>query len=342
MAFRIDKSIVQGWIDNTTPGITRGSLEIMGMERPIKIRLRGNCLRDLAGTRIDFTNPKPSYQEEVVKNLKTLQRGVVSEMTASRKVKVPLLSAEQIKEMSVNPKSVPNRLKNALILEWFSIVNGHVTIQATDFDIKISTHQWELDEKGEQQQIADNAATMQRFMEIMLIASEAQAEVRETEGEADEFEWEKRLRVRDTLEEADWFLKDGQSGLKIQDYELEEISLKKRVPLVQHAILVQNIALDTIGDGLVTDGPRTELVLAVSYIYDALDEIWPLHPVALEHGYILAILKRVLEACNCAISDCNDLIEQDSKFEDLRAHIFHLRSLLIDQCQAMRDSQDAA
>ena len=340
MAFRIDKSIVKGWIDNTTPGITRGGLEIMGMEQPVKILLRGNCWRDLAGTRIDFKNPNPEYQEDVLKEFQTLQRGVVSDMTASKRVKAPLLSPEETTEMDIT--DIPVGLKNALSLEWFSLVNGRVIIETTEFEVNISSHQWELDNVGEKKQMADNAEAMQHFMEIMLIASEAQSEVTDTEGEVDEFEWEKRLRVRDTLEEASWFLSEGAASSEIDSYEIEEIAIADRVPIIQHAIIVQNLALDILAEEVPIEGTRTDLVLAVSYIFDTLDEIWPTKPINLENGYILAVLKRALEACNCAIADCNTLIPEESEFEELKAHIFHLRDLMIDKSHELRESEDDA
>ncbi|MFC5050844.1 hypothetical protein ACFPK9_09475 [Rubritalea spongiae] len=340
MAFRIDKAIIRGWIDNTTPGITRGGLEIMGMERPVKILLRGNCWRDLAGTRIEFKNPKPIMQEDVVEGLHALQRGVVGDMTASKRVKAPFLTQEQIEELEMEDKDIQFGWKNALSLEWYSLVNGRVMLETTQYEMTITTHQWELDEEGEKKQIADNNAAMEHFMELMLTASEAQSEVKEVEGEVDEFEWEKRLRVRDTLEEAAWFLGEGPPDDEIIEYEVEEVSLKGREPLVQHAILVQSTALDLLGDSILDQGPRSDLALAVAYIYDTLDETWPAEEddkVALENGYILAVLKRALEACNSAVAACNTLNMEDDRYEDLRSHVFHLRDLMIDKSHTLRD-----
>lgn len=340
MAFRIDKAIIRGWIDNTTPGITRGGLEIMGMERPLKILLRGNCWRDLAGTRIEFKNPNPVLQEDVVKGLNPLQRGVVGDMTASKRIKAPYLTQEQIEELEMDAKDIQFGWKNALSIEWYSLVNGRVMLETTQYEMSISTHQWELDEEGEKKQIAENKAAMEHFMELMLTASEAQSEVKEIEGEVDEFEWEKRLRVRDTLEEAAWFLGDGPPSEDVIEYEIEEVSIKGREPLVQHAILVQSTALDLLGDSILDQGPRSDLALSVAYIYDTLDETWPVEEdekVALENGYILAVLKRALEACNSAVAACNTLNMEDDRYEDLRSHVFHLRDLMIDKSHTLRD-----
>ena len=343
MAFRIDKAIVRGWIDNTTPGITRGGLEILGMDRPIKMVLRGNCWRDLAGTRIDFVNPNPVLQEDLTDALHTLQRGVVGDMTASKRVKAPLLSTEQIEELAVEKDDISFGWKNALSLEWYSLVNGRVILETTNYEITISTHQWELDKEGERQQRRDNAMAMEHFMELMLTASEAQSEVKEIEGEVDEFEWEKRLRVRDTLEEAAWFLGEGPNAEGVTEFEIEEVSIDGREPVVQHSILVQSKALEILGESILDQGPRSDLALAVAYIFDALDETWPEKPVVLESGYILAILKRTLEACNAAVAACNTLAMEDDRYEDLRTHIFHLRDLIIDKSHDLRDlGEDAA
>lgn len=344
MAFRIDKAIVKGWIDNTTPGITRGGLEIKGMERPIKLLLRGNCLRDLAGTRIDFTNPKPEAQDDVLEHFHSLQRGVVGDMTVSKKVKVPLISQEDIEKFEIEPENISLGWKNALHLEWFSLVNGRVTVESTNYEISITTHQWELDQQGEKKQRRDNAMAMEHFMELMLTASEAQSEVKEIEGEVDEFEWEKRLRVRDTLEEAAWFL--GESSVNIDGeeivdaYQIEEVSLNGREAIVQHSILVQSQALDLLGDAMLDQGPRSDLALSTAYIFDSVDETWPEKPIPLENGYILAVLKRTLEACNTAVAASNTLAMEDDKFEDLRHHIFHLRDLIIDKSHELRDSEE--
>lgn len=341
MAFRIDKAIVKGWIDNTTPGITRGGLEIKGMERPIKLLLRGNCLRDLAGTRIDFSNPKPEIQNDVLEHFHSLQRGVVGDMTVSKKIKAPMVSQEDIEKYEIEPENISLGWKNALCLEWFSLVNGRVTVESTNYEISITTHQWELDHQGEKKQRRDNAMAMEHFMELMLTASEAQSEVKEIEGEVDEFEWEKRLRVRDTLEEAAWFLGDNPNPQEeVETFEIEEVSLNGREAIVQHSILVQSQALDLLGDAILDEGPRSDLALSTAYIFDSLDETWPETPVELENGYILAVLKRTLEACNTAVAASNTLAMEDDKFEDLRHHIFHLRDLIIDKSHELRDDTE--
>lgn len=342
MAYRLDKAVVKGWIDNTSPGMTRGALEIMGMDRPVKLILRGNCWRDLAGTRLDFTNPSPELQEDIVDALHSLQRGVVGDMTASVKLRVPTVKEEEYGQYTSNNKEIPSEWRNAIYLEWFSLVNGRCIIDTTDYRVKVSSHQWELDAAGEKKQREENAMAMEHFMELMLTASEAEAEVTDSDGEVDEFEWEKRLRVRDSLEEAAWFLGEGPADEHIQVHEVEEVPAKDRHEIVRHAFLVQNKTVDLLGNAILDDGPRSELALAIGYIFDAIDECWPAKNIELENGYRVAILKRTLEACNSAIAATNTLAMEDDNYEELRVLIFHLRDMMIDLSHGLRDGETGA
>ncbi|GAA5496466.1 hypothetical protein SAMN02745181_0231 [Rubritalea squalenifaciens DSM 18772] len=339
MAYRLDKAVVKGWIDNTSPGMTRGALEIMGLDRPVKLILRGNCWRDLAGTRLDFTNPSPELQEDVVEAMHTLQRGVIGDMTASIKVRIPTVPQSEFENYTSKNQDIPSVWRNALYLEWFSLVNGRCIIETADYQVKVSSHQWELDADGEKKQREENAMAMEHFMELMLTASEAESEVADAEGEVDEFEWEKRLRVRDSLEEAAWFLGEGPAETTIEIHEVEEMPTKNRHQIVQHAYLVQHKTIELLGNAILDDGPRSELALAIGYICDAIDECWPSKKVNLENGYRVAILKRTLEACNSAIAATNTLAMEDDKYEELRSLIFHLRDMMVDLSHGLRDSE---
>lgn len=338
MAFRIDKAIIKGWLDNTTPGVTEGAIEIVGFDRPVKLTLRGNCCRDLAGTRIDFKNPHPIEQKNVLAELHTLQRGVVGTMTASHRCKVPAVDEDQLFQLLEAKEPIPTTWKNCLHLEWFSLVNGRVVLESPDFDIKISHHQWEMDADGDKQQQLENSHAIEHFMQIMLTASEAQAEVSDVEGEVDEFEWERRLRVRDTLDEAAWFLSEGKNEGHVEIQDIADQTLESQDPLVQYAILVQNNALDLLGNTILDAGPHCNLAMAIGYLCEILEEIWPTTQESkLETGYILAMLKRTLDACNEAIAACNTLAMEDDHYEDLRTHIFHLRDLIIDRTHVLRE-----
>lgn len=336
MALRINKAIVRGWIDNTTPGETRGGIEILGMQRPIELVLRGNCLRDLAGSRLDFVNPDPQPQPEIIEDTTTVHRGVVGDMTASRRVKFPLIPAEQFEEYIKAKKAIPFDWRNSIYLEWYSLSNGRVVIEATGFELKLSGHQWEFDEKEEAKQKMDNRVMMEHFMELMMEASEAESQVRmDYIDPADEFEWEKRLRVRDTLEEAAIFLSQADSD---DDYdELVDEQVQGRAKLVKMAHRLQSDVLMHLGKSFMDNGARGDLALAVGYIYDNVDEAWPEDELALESGFRIAILKRSIDACVVAIASCNILEQEDDDFKELRQGVFVLRDEMIDLIRKLRN-----
>ena len=337
MAIRLNKAVVEGWIDNTTPGITTGSIEVLGLDRPLRLYLKGNARRDIAGSRITFKNPQPRPQPEVVKHLRILQRGVVSQMTASQKTKVPLISREEAQACIDQNKLIPFGWQNSLYLEWYSLLNHRVIVDTAQLEITPSLHQWEFDEQGDQAQILENIRTVQDFMEIMLHAAQAQADTNFSEDQADEFEWERRLRVRDTLEEAAWFLSgEYDSDIETLSFETADPALRDRNPLVQHAFHVQSLTLEALGEGMLDEGPRGDLALSVAFAFDSLDEVYPKDPIHLESGYLVAILKRTLEACHGAIASCNTLAMEDDQFENLRAQIFHLRNAIFDASIQLR------
>lgn len=339
MALRIDKAIIRGWIDNTTPGITRGGLELVGMSRPVQIILRGNCWRDLAGTRLDFTNPHPEEQQEEASILQGLQRGVVGDMTASKRVRVAHIKLEELDEYIESQKEVPFDWRNCLYLEWFSLVNGRVVIEATDFELKLSTHKWELDEAAEIKQRVENTTAIEHFQEIMHHAVEAESQVRDNVlGEVDEFEWEKRLRIKDSLEEAAMFLGEAEVNKVSLEDQLEE-NVKGRHQLVKAAHQVQTDVLLYLGNSFLDDGARGDLAMALGYVLDSLNESWPEKEIEMENGYRIAILKRAMEACNIAVSSCNTLEMEDDGYKLLSEDILKLRDKMVDETHLLRDEK---
>ena len=133
MAHRIDELLVRGEIDNTEEGKTTGWLWLLGRTEPITLDLIGDCWRDLAGSRLKFRNPDPKPGS--CNELSPIQRGLVGDMTASRKVKVPVCSADEFAARCAAGEEVPLVWKNTLYLEWFSETNGRVMIEAADFDL---------------------------------------------------------------------------------------------------------------------------------------------------------------------------------------------------------------
>lgn len=338
MALRLGSAIKCGWIDNTTPGITLGGIELVGMQQPLKLILKGNCWRDLAGSRLDFVNPDPRLQDNILEVIHSLHRGVVGDMTASQKVKVPLISQEEFIEYLEANKEIPYEWKNSLHLEWFSLTNGRVILQTTGFELKLSGYKWELDVAGDELQRAENASALEYFMQLITHANVAESNVNDNcEQEADEFEWERRLRVRDSLEEAVEFLSPSEVNDVDAKYLLDADVVSARSSLVQMAYALQIDVRLYLGNSFLDSGSRGELAVSAQFVFDTLDEICPENCESeLEAGYRIAMLKRAAEASNMAIAACNTLSLEDDGFIYLRADVFKLRDMILDRVRFLR------
>jgi len=167
MAWRPDKCITHGEIDNTVKGRVTGSIWLLGREQPMVLNLSGDAWPDVAGTKLTFVNPSPAPQPEYDEGLRLNQSGSVGDITASQKVKkftVPDAEWMQaLKERRLH--EVPWKMKNALYLEWFSDYNGRVVVQTTEFKITISEHLWEIDPDEHAAQQAINEADMDTYLE---------------------------------------------------------------------------------------------------------------------------------------------------------------------------------
>jgi hypothetical protein len=152
MAWRLEKAVEHGEIDNTVAGTTTGRIWLRGMDEPLLLSMVGDCWRDLAGARLEFTNPTPEDGQSLA-GLDPDQVGLVGDMTAARKVLRPAKS-----------DGTPANWCNSLYLEWFSETNGRVLIESTRFKLRISEHVWEMDEDDEEAQKLANLHAMRDFM----------------------------------------------------------------------------------------------------------------------------------------------------------------------------------
>lgn len=201
MAWRIDEAVTRGVIDNTVEGQTTGRIWLVGREQPLELSLVGDCWRDLAGTRLRFENPKPRETEDAV-TLDTDQHGIVGDMTASRKNKVPTVDDDEFHRLCQSQEDIPYEWKNTLSLEWFSEINGRVVIESDCYKMQISPHEWQMDADGEEAQKLANLHAMRDFMaQIIRRPKTSEAESAITE-ELDEYAWEERLKESDRLTDA--------------------------------------------------------------------------------------------------------------------------------------------
>ncbi|GAA5130404.1 hypothetical protein JIN84_04655 [Luteolibacter yonseiensis] len=201
MAWRIEEAVAHGEIDNTVEGRTTGRIWLAGRDEPLILSLDGDCWRDLAGTRLQFENPSPVTGPDA-EALDIDQTGIVGDMTASRKNKIPTVSEEEFNTLYQNHQEIPYEWHNTLYLEWFSEINGRVVIESAGYTLTISPHEWQMDEDGEDAQKLANLNSMRDFMAQVIRRRDPEGPEPDVSGELDEFAWEERLKESDRLTDA--------------------------------------------------------------------------------------------------------------------------------------------
>lgn len=199
MAWRIHDSVVRGEVDNRVKGWVRGKIWLEGCAAPLELDLQGNAHPDLAGCLLSFTNPTARIQHPALDGLISQQRGVVGDLTASRKVRVMEIPMPDAYLMKKRGEHVPEHLANCLYLEWFSDANGRVVIESPDYELTVSAPEWRLSPEEETKRAADAAAGFAGLMDKMGAAIEEQQKARkdpETE-DWDEHDFEKFLKESD-------------------------------------------------------------------------------------------------------------------------------------------------
>ncbi len=164
MAWRIDEQVVRGEIDNRERGRMRGRIWLVGHDAAVELDLEGNPWRDLAGHVLRFSNPRP--RPGSVGSFARRQSGVVGDITASRKVKVPDVPVDGLERLDAAGEEVPWHWGNGFHLEWFSRSNGRVVIEATGFELELDGDPaWTMSADEESEQQLANARALTRFIE---------------------------------------------------------------------------------------------------------------------------------------------------------------------------------
>ena len=190
MAWRIEESLTKGEVDNRVRGRVTGRLWFMGRDEPVVLELAGNAWRDVAGQVLRFTNPQPKpARPGEWDHFPAVQRGVVGDITASRKVKVPDCSMDELMGYFEAKKPFPWHWGNSLYLEWHSEANGRVVIESASYTLELNPEAaWTMGEAEEQTQ------------------REAEPEPLTSEQEAERAEWiaEMNAAGEQALAEAPW------------------------------------------------------------------------------------------------------------------------------------------
>lgn len=127
--------VTRGVIDNTTRGVIHLTLWGVDGGEAIDFILEGNCLRDIAGCRVEFTNQHPAEQQNsehpVLAKLRNRSQGTVQagDITLSRRV----------------PEQDNRRaLCNLLSIELFIQRETRLLIETASYDFNISLPQWQM------------------------------------------------------------------------------------------------------------------------------------------------------------------------------------------------------
>jgi len=198
MAWRIHDSVIRGEIDNRLKGRVRGKLWLDGLDEPVKLDLAGNACPDLAGCLLKFKNPTKTFPMRKNPKFNPLQRGMIGNLSASQKVRVFTIPDEEAFEMIDRGEKPPERVANALYLEWFSEGNGRVVIESAEFELNISAPEWRLTAVEEKQRAADAESGWQMFSKQLNDAVEKQKRgQKDPEAGWDEHDYEKFLKESD-------------------------------------------------------------------------------------------------------------------------------------------------
>jgi len=198
VAFRIHNSVVRGEIDNRVKGIVRGKIWVAGRKKPVVLELQGNAWPDLAGCLLKFKNPLKRIAHQHLDSLNPNQTGQIGDITASRKVRVMEIPMPDAYLMKKRGEHVPEYMANSLYLEWFSVQNGRVVIESTDYELEISAPEWRLTPEEDAERARLAASGMSWFMRKLTDAIEKPKRGQKShEEEWDEHDYEKFLKESD-------------------------------------------------------------------------------------------------------------------------------------------------
>jgi hypothetical protein len=202
MAWRIHGSVIRGEIDNRVKGRVRGRLWLDGLAEPVTLDLEENACPDLAGCRLEFKNPAKTFPIRKQPAFAPLQRGKIGNLSASQKARVFAVPDEEAFAMIDHGEKSPERIANALYLEWFSEGNGRVVIESADYELEISAPEWRLTPTEEKQRAKDAEAGWEMFSKQLNEASEKQKRgQKDPEAEWDEHDYEKFMKECDARTE---------------------------------------------------------------------------------------------------------------------------------------------
>ena len=168
------------------------------------LELKGNAWPDLAGCLLTFRNPQKRFAHPHLDSLRSIQRGSIGDLTASRKVRVFDVPVEEALDMFERKEKPPEYMANCLYLEWFSEANGRVVIESADYDLTMSPPEWRMTPQEDAERAQQAARGMEEFMRKLTDAiQQHQRKQKRDEDEWDEHDYESFLKESDARTAAD-------------------------------------------------------------------------------------------------------------------------------------------
>lgn len=146
MAWRLNRNLIEGELDNTERGRVTGWMDFVGLKERVTFDLKGNFHRDIRGTRIRLKNTTPDHESgPLMDGFATSQTGAAGDITAG----LP-----------------PEDYADYPYIEWYSELNGRVVLELKRRELEVvgTPYPWRKEARNsakEQQQ------HMQGFLESM-------------------------------------------------------------------------------------------------------------------------------------------------------------------------------
>ncbi len=119
MAWRPHEYLIEGELDNTSPGRVTGWMRFAGMEPKILFDLKGDFHRDIRGAKIRFMgdgHPDDARAEKYMEGFSSMQTGDVGDITAG----LP-----------------PHDYGRSPYLEWYGDDNGRIVLELEPQQVQV-------------------------------------------------------------------------------------------------------------------------------------------------------------------------------------------------------------
>ena len=169
MAWRPERFVQAGELDNTNFGWTIGWLELEGIDQRLQLKLSGNCHPDLAGWRFRIDRVEPELPEvdpsPDYSGISFDQSGHVGDITADQMIKHHEMPDDELTRRLLAGEKPPFTWRKCLYLEWYSNTNGRVVIQSTRLAVdRIGERAFKLTDDQFKEQAKQNADELGHFM----------------------------------------------------------------------------------------------------------------------------------------------------------------------------------